>query len=269
MAAVAFTAEQFRASLPKRPYCTDDFATGLRIRARALAASKRFLQPNGPTDKVWLVFDLDYPGASVAWHDANLPAPTWTAQNPANGHAHLAWGLEVPVHINGRVEPIRYAAAIEAAFGEALKADPGYSGLISKNPLHESWRVTWGPSELYGLEQLAEWVDLKAPRKRREPAGLGRNCELFDHLRGWAYKAVRGYWRPGGMNAWQDACLERAERLNCFEVPLPYAEVRATARSVARWTWRSSRKTCIGLMRLSTVMGTCASLPSSSRICSA
>lgn len=233
-----YTPDQFRASLPNRPYCTDDFATGLRIRARQTAAARRFVQPNGPTDKLWLVFDLDYSGAAVAWVDANLPAPTWTAQNPANGHAHVAWGLEVPVHINGRQEPVRYAAAIEAAFCEALRADPFYGGLISKNPLHESWRVTWGPAQLYGLEDLAEWVDLKAPRKRRAPSGLGRNVELFDALRTWAYRAVRGYWRPDGWNAWHEAVLARAERLNVFEVPLPYSEVKATAKSVARWTWR-------------------------------
>ena len=238
MAAVKFTPEQFRASLPRRPYCTDDFATGLRIRARDHAAGRRFVQPNGPTDKLWLVFDLDYNGAAVAWQDANLPAPTWTAQNPANGHAHVAWGLDVPVHINGRVEPIRYAAAVEAAYSHALRADAGYSGLMAKNPLHSAWRVTWGPAQLYGLEDLAEWVDLKAPPKREQPSGLGRNVELFDHLRTWAYKAVRGYWRPGGFNAWAEAVLDRAERLNTFVQPLPHAEVRATARSVARWTWR-------------------------------
>jgi hypothetical protein len=233
-----YTPDLFRASLPRRPYCTDDLAEGVRIRAKNLAESKRYIQPNEGHLKMWLVFDVDYQQAAAAWQDANLPAPTWIAQNPDNGHAHLAWGLEVPVNVKARIEPIRFAAAVEAAYSDALRADIGYSGLIAKNPLHRHWRVTWGPSGLYGLEQLAEWVDLKAPRRKRAEAGLGRNCDLFDRLRAWSYKAVRAYWRPDGYTAWYDAVLAHAERLNTFPVPLPYSEVKATAKSVAKWTWR-------------------------------
>ncbi len=36
---------------------------------------------------------------------------------------------------------------------------------------------------------------------------------------------------------WENAVLTSAERLNQFGSPLPFNEVKATVRSVARWTW--------------------------------
>ncbi|WP_250145402.1 replication initiation protein, partial [Escherichia coli] len=33
----------------------------------------------------------------MAWDAAGLPPPTWTAQNPENGHAHIAYALSAPV----------------------------------------------------------------------------------------------------------------------------------------------------------------------------
>jgi hypothetical protein len=85
---------------------------------------------------MWMVFDIDREGAAIAWEDANLPAPAWAAVNRENGHAHLAYGLSVPVLVaeNARRAPIRYLQGIEGAYREALQADRGYSGLITKNP---------------------------------------------------------------------------------------------------------------------------------------
>jgi len=140
----------------------------------------------------------------------------------------------------GRVAPIRFAGAIDIAYREALDADYGYSGLICKNPLHPSWRV-WTPGSVYDLPHLAEFVDLSQYRDRRrhlDDYGLGRNCTLFERLRRWAYKAIRQHWRPDGARHWHGAVLDHAECYNDFSTPLPYGEVKATARSIARWTWR-------------------------------
>ncbi|WP_442478233.1 replication initiation protein [Vibrio thalassae] len=35
---------------------------------------------------------------------------------------------------------MRYAAAIESAMIERLKADRGFAGLLTKNPLHPHWQ---------------------------------------------------------------------------------------------------------------------------------
>ena len=128
---------------PHRPYCTDDLRAGLRIRTRRAALRLPYIQANPPHLRFWMLHDIDRPGGALAWEDAGLPPPAWAAINRDNMHAHLAWGLSAPVLTGdaGRAEPIRYLCAIESAYRAALDADPGYSGLITKNPLHERWQV--------------------------------------------------------------------------------------------------------------------------------
>lgn len=94
----------------------------------------------------------------------------------------------------------------------------------------------WEP-RLYELGDLASWLDLSAfnDRRRRLPDyGLGRNHTLFEKLRRWAYRAIRQGWPE--YERWHVAVLERARAYNDFEAPLPDNEVRATAKSVAKWT---------------------------------
>lgn len=231
----------FQSRLPYRPYATDDLAAGVRVVGRDVAARRRYVQPNPPALRTWLVFDVDRAGAAHAWEDANVAPPSWIATNPRNAHAHLAYGLEVPVITSdaGRLDPLRYAAAVESGYRRALGADRSYAGLLCKNPLHPDWRVQWCRSDLYDLPELAEWLPgpLPKPEKRAEASGLGRNVSLFDGLRRWSYRARRSF--PGTADQWAAAVLERAEFVNGdFAAPLPYAEVKATAKSVARWTWK-------------------------------
>jgi hypothetical protein len=237
---------------PRRPYCTDDLAAGLRIRSLASALRCRYIQANPPYLRVWSIHDCDYEGAAIAWEDANLPPPAWISVNRENGHAHHVWGLSAPVLVEGlhaREAPMRYLAAIESMMREKLRADPGFSGLVTKNPAHPHWRLLIGPPQArggYELRYLAEWlpgVERHIPRRGRpEEIGLGRNCALFDHLRTWAYRHVRPYRAAGGLdawNAWLAACVHRAlERNGEFPVPLDARECWWIARSVARWTWQ-------------------------------
>jgi len=236
----------FSSNLPKKPYCTDDLGAGLLIRCKASAIQRRYIQHNPPPLLAYMVYDLDRSDSALAWADAHLPAPAWVSVNPENGHCHIAYGLLAPVARTdaARAEPLRLAAAIEAAYGSKLDADRGYSGLITKNPLHPHWHVYCPATEAanhgyYELAELAEYVILPKNLPRgREAAGIGRNVSLFDDLRKWSYSAVRSHWRPGGFKAWQSATLEKAQRLNQFAEPLPYAEVQSTAKSVAKWTWQ-------------------------------
>lgn len=237
----------FSSRLPNKPYCTDDLAAGLLIRSKASATKRRYIQHNPPPILAFMVYDLDRPDSALAWNDALLPVPAWVSVNPENGHSHIAYGLIAPVARTdaARAAPLRLAAAIEAAYGAKLDADRGYSGLITKNPMHPHWHVYYPATEAanfgyYDLAELAEYVTLpnKLP-KGREAAGIGRNVCLFDSLRIWSYSAVRVHWRPNGFKAWQSAVLEKAESLNQFAEPLPYAEIKATAKSVAKWTWQN------------------------------
>ena len=229
----------FSSALPKKPYYTDDLATGLRIAKAEIAKKAKYIQHNGPTHMLWLAFDIDRPGAAIDWSDRGAPAPNLTVMNQSNGHAHALYALETPVRTapDGRVGPLRYAASVENALCELLGADRGYAGLIVKNPLHKHWQVTEWHQRPYELGELADYLDLKTPKKRKviQGYGLGRNCTLFEELRKWSYRAKRQGWPD--YRQWLDACLTRAQMINLqFKNPLPLSEVRATATSVAKWT---------------------------------
>jgi hypothetical protein len=231
--------------LPRRPYCSDDLEHGLRIRSLAQALSKPYLQINPPHLRVWSIFDVDREGAAVAWEHANLPPPAWAAVNRQNGHAHLVWGLSAPVLVDSpdmRQAPLRYLCAVESAFRDKLGADPGYSGLITKNPSHPLWRVLRGPRLGYELGELAEYVDLPRhlPRRKPEQIGLGRNVTLFDWLRHYAYRNVKRYkLEVRNFVVWQSHLNSRAlERNGDFVVPLDPREVWHIVKSVSKWTWR-------------------------------
>ena len=230
----------FSSALPKKPYYTDDLATGLHIAKAEIAKKAKYIQHNGPTHMLWLAFDIDRPGASIDWSDRGAPPPNLTVKNQDNGHAHALYGLATAVRTapNGRVAPLRYAAAVENALCDLLGADKGYSGLIVKNPLHKHWQVNEWHDQPYELGELADYLDLKTPEKRKKVEsdyGLGRNCTLFEELRQWSYRAKRQGWP--GYDQWAEACLTRAQMLNLnFANPLPFSEVKATAHSVAKWT---------------------------------
>jgi hypothetical protein len=236
----------FAENLPRRPYCTNEPREGQTVRGRDEALSFSHLQPNTSGKVVWLAFDVDQPDGATCWSRLSAPPPTLAIENPRNGHAHLLYALETPVPRTdaARAKPLLYLAAAQEGIRRKLRADPGYSGHLCKNPLHPRWQTQqWATT--YTLADLAEWVDLPriADMKKRvsdpDYAGLGRNCELFERLRTPAYSLVRRFWIPGGFEHFRDALRALAEDFNAgFAVPLPMAEVRAISASCARWIWK-------------------------------
>lgn len=231
----------FAQRVPRKPYSTNQLSDGLTIRTAQNALKRRYIQHNGPTHKYWLVFDIDRAGATLDWYDKNAPAPNIIATNPANGHAHLIYGLEIPVRTapDGSSAALRYAAAVEHALQQKLGADASYAGLICKNPLHPFWQVSCWEQNLYTLDWLADYVDLSAysGKKRLPDYGLGRNCNLFDSTRQWAYKAIRQGWPV--YEQWLQAVNTRAHGYNTRlekNLRLPVKEVDQIAKSIAKWT---------------------------------
>jgi hypothetical protein len=241
-------ADYLKQHSPHKPYCTDDLLYGVHIRGRDIALKKRYLQLNSPLYCNWLIFDCDYAGAAFAAQDAGLPDPTTVVITPKNRHAHILYALDTPVFTcdAARLKPVRYVAAIEQAYLRILKADVGYCGLVTKNPLHPDWLHLYGgnaPVRTYTLEQLAECVDLtKHAKQNDQPIGFGRNCMLFDKLRKWAYTAIRrhrGGLRRDSRVVWDAECLDKAVSLNTeFLNPLSFAEVRSIAKSTAKFCWK-------------------------------
>ncbi|ELB2803286.1 replication initiation protein, partial [Vibrio alginolyticus] len=162
-------------TLPHKPYCTDELGVTY-IRPKSSAIKKKYLQVNQPKLVTYLVFDIDRQGGVLAWYDNDLPTPYWTSKNPENAHAHIAYRLKVPFCTSdiAHSEPIRYAAAIESAMIERLKADRGFAGLLTKNPLHPHWQNEFWTEYEYTLDELAEYLDLKGhPLRGSEVSGLG------------------------------------------------------------------------------------------------
>ena len=114
--------ELFRDRLPRKPYHTENPHHGLRIRDVQRALSARYIQPNQPHRRYWLVYDVDRMTAALDWNDLGAPPPTIVAQNPENGHAHLIYGLDVPVRTapDAKTAPLRYAAAVDCALRALL-----------------------------------------------------------------------------------------------------------------------------------------------------
>jgi hypothetical protein len=224
--------------LPKKPYCTDDFADGLKIRPKTTAIKYRHIQLNPPGILAFMLFDLDATESAWTFERHDLPHPTFIVINRENGHCHYVYALHSPVVFGrGNDRPLNYFLDIEHTYRLLLGADPAYSGLLCKNPWHGHWLVIAAPLAVYDLSVLAEAVTIKKrPRKRERQSGQGRNVTLFDTLRHWAYRNRRHYDDYG---QWLNVCTDMGSQMNTFDHPLPYPEVRSTAKSVARWTWQN------------------------------
>ena len=228
--------------MPKRPYCTDELG-GLVIYGRDKALLKKYVQLNHPHYKHCIVLDIDRYGAVLAWNDANFHAPNFSIKNRNNAHAHLVYFLKYPVCTTSfaHLKMIRYCAAIESSMIEKMDADRGYAGLIAKNPLSHEWDTwVWEEIHEYTLDELADSLDLIGhPKRNREAFGLGRNCQMFDDVRHWAYKNIKHYWSPNYYNTWLNAIEHQCDQVNNgFYEPLPMSEIRAISKSIARWTYK-------------------------------
>ncbi|MHB9043090.1 replication initiation protein [Acidithiobacillus sp.] len=230
--------------LPYKPYCTNDLTTGLQVRPAQQALTHAYLQFNSPA-MVWtLVQDIDHDVDRDYFMRHKAPKPNRVVKNPDNGHGHALYFLAAGVCRTdaGRLKPLRYLAAVESALCRQLEADPGFAGLVTKNPLHPSWETLVVHDHQYSLAELAEPLDLKsaANEKSYRDAGLGRNVTAFDAVRLWAYSAIRDFWGPGGFDRWHKAVSAKVAEVNCqFPAPLPFSELKAIAKSIAGWTWRN------------------------------
>jgi len=236
--------ELFKRNLQKHVLCANEFSSGMKIRSASNALKYRHIAPNHQNSINYLVFDLDY-GVSPCMfeNELNIAIPNLVIQNPENRHAHIAYNLKDPIHLNesSSRKPINYAADIERAYLHELKADSSYNGITMKNPLHERWITLELRSEPYDLNELADYVDLNVKRNQKtieasENYGLSRNCNLFEDVRQWAYTNIDTF-RDGSYTMWLNAVLSASERFNVFNAPLSYSEIKSVSKSVSRWTW--------------------------------
>lgn len=237
--------------LPRRPLATDDLALGIFRMARGDALERRYIETNPQAVSNLLVVDVDHPDAKVrALWDRKDWLPNALTINPANGHAHAVWALKEAVTRTeyARRKPLAMAAAVTEGLRRSVDGDAGYSGLLTKNPLHDEWDTEWWSGQLYELGELATHLTdagyMPAPAwrrtRRQNPAGLGRNCTLFETARHWAYRETRHHFgnAPSLRGALQ---LGVAERNTAFSEPLPISEAANIADSIWRWITTKSR----------------------------
>ena len=241
--------QDFVKNLPYKPYSSDDLSFGLKISSSQRALKRAYIQSN-PRDMVYrITIDVDHDNAVFAAYDANIVEPTFIVKNKYKnyGRAHLHYDLKVPVcrSDNANRHPMQYLASIESALIKALGGDQGYVGLVTKNPLSSEYECLVGEGKSYTLEELAECLELEQvqskwrKKKREESRGyLGRNCDVFDDLRFWAYDRVSDARDSQSYATWFDRVAEEADNLNKHQVPmLDDRELKAIVKSVARWTW--------------------------------
>jgi hypothetical protein len=240
------------------PLCADDFEKGTYREPKEKALNKKYIGYNNNYFINGFVFDIDQPKGAMAWDDNGLPKPNIIIQNTANGHAHLVYALKAPVckTDNARTKPLKLASLIQCGFTERLKADRAYADVLMKNPVNEAhWRTTWGNIEAYDLNYLSEFIPDNIQEQKRLPAyGIGRNVNLFEDLRHYAYRSVLKFKEQGTYEKWERELILKSEGLNLFcngSNPLSYNEVKATARSVAKWTWKNFTKEAFSFIQSS------------------
>lgn len=242
--------------LQEAPYlarCSHD-KTAKRIRPREYAIHYPYMQVNRRDMRAWLVVDLDHPNALI-WDDEHLAAPNLIVRNRHNGHAHLYYAIR-PVCISdqARSAPIRYMRAVYTALTHRLHGDLDYNGPVAKTPGHPMWLTTALHPHEYTLGELADGLDLPIispwrdnPRiSTLETVPHSRNCRLFHRLRHFAYSIVDQERTNGSFHSFTRRVQREAQRLNTFidegfHSNLRDSELRATAKSVSRWTWEHYR----------------------------
>lgn len=231
---------------PYLPRCSDNKTAAL-VRPREYAIRYPYMQVNRQDMVSWLIFDLDHSNPLV-WEDANFPAPNIVVSNRKNGHSHLFYAIApVCTSENARSKPIQYMKAVYEAMAARLNADPAYSGPVAKTPGHPWWS-TW---EIHGTEydlgELADYVDLvSTPPWSTSPnldsVSHSRHCLLFEELRFYAYSIVNREREQGTFKSFMRLLEAYASNKNNyqqrgFSMNLSVSQVRATVKSVARWTW--------------------------------
>ena len=181
------------------------------------------------------------------WGGNPTPPPSWMVVNTRPGTPerrpggiHAVYALEVPVarHDAAHRLPLAYLAHISDRLSHHLGADPGYTGVITRNPINPGPEcfTHWGRMLPYTLRELDTALPKGKPKRRL--TGIGRNCDLFQSMVSEVFRprwaAVLG--AQGHSEAWLDHV--RTQNVATFAPDvLPDSECRSIAKSCVRyWT---------------------------------
>lgn len=205
-----------------------------------------YIQANTKNYREWLIFDIDHDNPYI-WDDVDLPPPNLIVRNPENNKSHMFYAIPgVATSLKGRQKPIAFMKAVYKAMAIKLKADLSYSGPVAKTPGHKKWITRDLHRHEYSLGELGEYLDLSAESWWNSPnlddVEHSRNCSLFETVRFFAYAHVYNARESSTLEGFNDLVLNYCESVNTFTKQgwssnLSINEIKATAKSIARWTW--------------------------------
>lgn len=250
--------------LPRKPYVLAEKGAAMVIRSLQSELKRkdhRYIQHNQPNSLSFMVFDIDTPQAILAHENADILAPSFYTVDKEKTTAHAVYMLDTPVHRNqhSKQSPQRLFATLERIYGVKLGADPGYAGHVMKTPWYENHSVYMPDESLnaVSLTEMADFVDFSRYNaeikslKGREKAiteaySESRNVQVFDIARKKAYSAIRNFWGCQ-YDEWEKACLKLVEDawgvvsvMSAKNAPYLISEMKATARSIAKYTWKNT-----------------------------
>lgn len=231
--------------LPQRPFASDDLTAGIYRTSREDAMTKRFIETSPASVRNLIVVDVDVEHGrdhilSRVWDDEAAPEPSFITTNPSSTHAQAIYVIEGSV--NSSTKAGAYAKHVGAQLTHALNGDQAYGGLIMRNPaLHVFERVSERVRTLKQLQEGMAELDrlfVKPP----QAAGEGRNVDLFNSLRVYAYRRVRALsWDLDTLTQElhaRAAELNLSENLTHPEGLLPQSEINATIKSIVKFVGR-------------------------------
>ena len=168
---------------------------------------------------------LHRPGWSLT-HAPRPHTPRWRPSRRLRHAAHTA--------------PLSYLAHVADRLAHHLGADPGYTGLITRNPINPrpECYTHWSRMFPYTLGELDKVLPKSRPPSRRQ-TDIARNCDLFMNM---VSEVFRPRWAGIlGAQGWSEAWLDHVKVQNvamfASEGLLPDSECRSIARSCFRyWT---------------------------------
>lgn len=233
--------------LPKRPYSTDALSKGIKRRERSAALEHLFIESNPKQMKNLITVDIDSSSASwdlksKAYDDETIPAPLFITTNPQTGHSHAGWMID---GYASSPKALHSFGLIKDALTQLTGGDRAYTGLLVRNPLHPGQITEWDESGAnLSLAEIRKYTDSVKLEKRGAPlAGEGRNRELFDKGRTFAYSEIYKLYKGTSLTpnrSLGDSVFAFIMQMNLklFPVPLSTSEITTITRSIVTWTER-------------------------------
>ena len=185
----------------------------------------------------WPAITLDVDGTAAiaalitATTTGELPLPNLVVMRRESGNLHASWFLSSPVHRGdgARWRPQAALTRVAEYYRQAVGADPGYTGVLSLNPMYAAHRgafkAAWGRQFPYELRELAAVIPFGWRMPTVKSTGIGRNVDLFR-------AAMRESGKPSN---WGRDVTPLLIAMNAqLPVPLDRDEALAIARSVNR-----------------------------------